>query len=397
MSIDAVMSRVSEIQNLIDGLSGRTSTTDRILGTVSTGGSTTTGTGSTTASTTSGADAFSAALRSATGDTATAATTIPSTTSSTTTPTTTTVSPVVATSTPVTTRATTPTSTVTPTVTTTPTTAPTTRVTTPTASLGSRAVSVARQYLGVPYRWGGTDPSTGLDCSGLVQLVYGKLGVKLPRVAIDQARVGTAVPSLGQAAPGDLIVFNGGDHIGIYLGGGKMIDAPHTGARVRVSNVAGYGSIYAIRRLGSATGSASATAPTSTTPTAATGLNAYQGLFTAAEAKYHLPTGLLRAIAQVESGGNASAVSRAGAQGLMQIMPSTARGLGVNPFSPAQAVDGAARLMAANLSSFGNLDLAVAAYNAGAGAVRRYHGIPPYAETRAYVTKVRAAMNASVA
>jgi soluble lytic murein transglycosylase-like protein len=79
----------------------------------------------------------------------------------------------------------------------------------------------------------------------------------------------------------------------------------------------------------------------------------------------------------------------------MQIMPGTAPGLGVtNAFDPAQAVDGAAKLLSANLKEFGSLDLAVAAYNAGGGAVKKYGGIPPYAETQAYVPKVKAALAA---
>ncbi len=75
----------------------------------------------------------------------------------------------------------------------------------------------------------------------------------------------------------------------------------------------------------------------------------------------------------------------------MQLMPATAKSLGVNPAIPAQAVDGAARLLSQHLRSFGSTSLALAAYNAGPGAVQRYHGVPPYAETRSYVAKVLAA------
>jgi soluble lytic murein transglycosylase-like protein len=76
----------------------------------------------------------------------------------------------------------------------------------------------------------------------------------------------------------------------------------------------------------------------------------------------------------------------------MQIMPSTAASLGIDPLDPAQAIDGAARILSSNLKSFDSLPLALAAYNAGGGAVRKYNGIPPYAETQAYVPKVQAAM-----
>ena len=98
--------------------------------------------------------------------------------------------------------------------------------------------------------------------------------------------------------------------------------------------------------------------------------------------------GLLNAVAKNESNYNPNAVSPAGARGLMQIMPATARELGVNPMVPEQAIDGAARLLASNLRQFKSVDLAVAAYNAGAGAVSRYGGIPPYSETRTYVQRV---------
>jgi peptidoglycan lytic transglycosylase len=98
---------------------------------------------------------------------------------------------------------------------------------------------------------------------------------------------------------------------------------------------------------------------------------------------------LVLAMTRQESAFDRDAVSKAGARGLMQLMPATARSLGVNPDVPAQAVDGAARLLADHLRTFnGRVDLALAAYNAGPGAVRKYGGVPPYEETRTYVQRV---------
>ena len=118
----------------------------------------------------------------------------------------------------------------------------------------------------------------------------------------------------------------------------------------------------------------------------------YDALFDAATQRYGLPAGLLKAVAKAESGFDASARSDAGAIGLMQLMPGTARELGVDPKQPGQAVDGAARLLKKHLTTFGSVPLALAAYNAGPGAVRKYGGIPPYSETQTYVRRVTAAM-----
>jgi peptidoglycan DL-endopeptidase CwlO len=111
----------------------------------------------------------------------------------------------------------------------------------------SPAIDLAQQHLGVPYVWGGESPS-GFDCSGLVQYVYGQLGVSLPRVAADQARVGQPVASLAEARPGDLIAFGDPvDHIGIYAGNGLMVVAPKTGDVVKVQAI--YREPTAIRRV----------------------------------------------------------------------------------------------------------------------------------------------------
>ncbi|MGB7983365.1 MAG: lytic transglycosylase domain-containing protein [Candidatus Nanopelagicales bacterium] len=146
------------------------------------------------------------------------------------------------------------------------------------------------------------------------------------------------------------------------------------------------------------TGSAAASAAGATTPSgSASGTSAlpastpFADLFQKAEAKYGVDATLLATVAKHESSFNPRAVSHAGAQGLMQLMPGTARGLGVaDPFDPAQAIDGAARLLRDLEREFGRTDLALAAYNAGPGAVHKYNGIPPYPETQNYVRSIMA-------
>ncbi len=110
-----------------------------------------------------------------------------------------------------------------------------------------QAANIALQYTGVPYVWGGASPS-GFDCSGLVMYVYAKLGISLPHYTVSQWDV-TQPIALSQAQPGDLIFFNGLEHVGIYLGGGQMVDAPHTGSVVRVESIYGFGSIDGARRV----------------------------------------------------------------------------------------------------------------------------------------------------
>jgi cell wall-associated NlpC family hydrolase len=256
---------------------------------------------------------------------------------------------------------------------------------------GDAVVQDAKKYLGVPYVWG-AESMSGIDCSGLVQAAYGDLGVRLPRVAADQAKMGTEVPSLAQAQPGDLLTFgNPAYHIAIYLGNNQLIESPEPGRTVHITDV--YQAPTSIRRILPTSPAASVDgAGRSAQQLVAAGLNpsvaAYATQFAAAEAQYHLPAGLLAAVAQQESGGNAQAVSPAGAQGLMQLMPSTAVAAGVNAFDPAQAIGAAARILSGNLTQFGSVPLALAAYNAGAGAVSQYGGIPPYAETQNYVRRI---------
>ena len=98
-------------------------------------------------------------------------------------------------------------------------------------------VSLALQYLGVPYVWGGATPH-GFDCSGLVQYVFAQVGISLPHYTVAQWNYAGAVPvSKDQLQPGDLVFFNGLDHVGIYIGYGDFIDAPHTGANVQIDSL----------------------------------------------------------------------------------------------------------------------------------------------------------------
>jgi soluble lytic murein transglycosylase-like protein len=149
-----------------------------------------------------------------------------------------------------------------------------------------------------------------------------------------------------------------------------------------------------------ATASAAATAPTATAATAFPAAGASQlpagtpfgSEITAAAQRHGLDPALLAGLVKQESGFNPNAVSPAGAQGLTQLMPGTAAGLGVSdPLDPAQALEGGAKYLREQLDRFdGDVTRALAAYNAGPGAVQRYGGVPPYAETQNYVRIVQA-------
>ncbi|MBM4423061.1 MAG: lytic transglycosylase domain-containing protein [Chloroflexi bacterium] len=118
--------------------------------------------------------------------------------------------------------------------------------------------------------------------------------------------------------------------------------------------------------------------------------SAFDSLIAQASQRYRLDPALVKAVVHAESNFNSGAVSKAGARGLMQLMPGTAAGLGVsNSFDPTQNVEGGAKLLRQLLDRYDqNVSLALAAYNAGPGAVDKYNGIPPYAETQRYVPRI---------
>jgi cell wall-associated NlpC family hydrolase len=113
---------------------------------------------------------------------------------------------------------------------------------------GIRVVSYARHFIGIPYRYGGSTPGGGFDCSGLVRFVYRHFGIALPHSSWGDLSHGRRV-SRRSLRPGDLVFFYGAGHVGIYVGGGHFIDAPHSGARVRISTMGAYSGYYGARRF----------------------------------------------------------------------------------------------------------------------------------------------------
>lgn len=169
-----------------------------------------------------------------------------------------------------------------------------------------------------------------------------------------------------------------GSRVRLYTGSASYIEVPAT-------EIAGIEAAPASPSPAAPAPAKAAAAPSGTLTRAE-----LRELVTNAGAQHNLDVDLLASVIRAESGGNARAVSRTGARGLMQLMPATASELGVaDSFHPAQNVNGGTAYLDALLTRYhDNLALALAAYNAGPAAVDRYRGIPPYRETRAYVARV---------
>ncbi|MEM9563294.1 MAG: transglycosylase SLT domain-containing protein [Actinomycetota bacterium] len=266
-------------------------------------------------------------------------------------------------------------------------------------NVGEAVVNAAADHLGVPYLWGGTDAEHGFDCSGLIQDAYRRVGVEMPKWSRHQATMGVEVPSIDEAMPGDVLTFGEPvNHVALYVGDGQMLHAPRTGEVVKIETIDR--PINEIRRIvtpggvtpgGATPGVWPSAGRAGSVPSASTTFGPdtpYAELFESAGRRHDVDPALLAAVARAESAFDPTAVSPVGAQGLMQFMPATAEEMGVDPWDPASAIDGAARYLRTSLDRFGSVDLAVASYNAGPGAVARYGGIPPYPETQNYVRTV---------
>jgi len=247
------------------------------------------------------------------------------------------------------------------------------------------AIAFARAQVGKPYVLGANGPNSW-DCSSLVQHAYAAAGLALPRVTTEQIGAAGWVP-LSQIQPGDLVFRSGSEaekpgHVGLYAGGGQVIEAKGSAWGTVVTPLSVWHPLAVIRP-------------------GAPGVN---GFIDQAAARTGVPRDLLRAQIWQESGFNPTIGSPAGAQGIGQFMPTTwndghGGGRGVdgngdgkrNILDPADAIPAMADMDADLIrANNGDIGMALAAYNAGQGAVNKFHGIPPYTETQNYVTNILA-------
>jgi len=236
--------------------------------------------------------------------------------------------------------------------------------------------------VGKPYVWAATGPNSW-DCSAVVQAAYQKVGISLPRVTQDQVNFGAAVDP-GDVRPGDLFFSLGAPsehgtpqargHVGMYVGGHKVIEAKGKAYGVVVSTLAEWRKkAVAIRR------------PGRSTPTPV--------LISQAAAKEGLPVKLLATQINQESGGDPT-ISSPYADGVAQFTPASWKGWGQggDVWDPKDAIPAMARFDAALIrANHGSVDLALAGYNAGQGAVDKYRGVPPFPETRNYIASIEGA------
>jgi len=185
-----------------------------------------------------------------------------------------------------------------------PTTGPTANIAPGSGVSAQDLVAAAEKYTGTPYVWGGESLSEGgLDCSGLVLRSLTDLGIGsgIPRVAHDQQNLGVKIDSLEHALPGDLLVFGGGSHIAIYVGDGKMVDAPKPGGKVGVRDV--WAEPTNIRRILPQEG---ATNPVAASDTAAATRAAWQVLSGIGSSTTSSPAALLDGYSSVLGGRSAT-------------------------------------------------------------------------------------------
>jgi cell wall-associated NlpC family hydrolase len=265
-------------------------------------------------------------------------------------------------------------------------------------------------FLGSGYVWGGKDPNTGFDCSGLAGYLAGT-GQPESTTTLYGKSAGIDSKDL---KPGDLVFYNMGQsdmhlqHVGTYIGGGKLVQAGGSQNTVNIADInQQIGSAPEFRRMNAGTtkptegvpAQVASAAGQAVTGAAQAGAAAALGaskqvsdmIDQAAQAGGVAPS-LLAAVVKQESGfsqtnaDGRTKTSPAGALGLAQLMPDTARGLGVDPHDAMQNLIGGARYLKQLLDQFGgDVTKAIAAYNAGPGAVQRYGGTPPYDETQNYV------------
>lgn len=217
-----------------------------------------------------------------------------------------------------------------------------------------------------------TDPALAQLARGRITQGRGNAaaskGTHLTGDAIDLSVRGLSEPQIAETVSR----LNGNGFVAVYRPPGVAGPSPHIHAALR-----GYSNSAQIARK-------------------ATGVEAWRPIVTEYADQYDMPPDLILSVIKAESGGNPRAKSKAGAMGLMQLMPGTARAMGVsNPMDPRQNIRGGVRYLREMYDRFGDFGKAVAAYNAGPGAVKKYGGTPPYKETQNYVSRVMGGFTAS--